>query len=416
MILIEFLDAAPIKNIGGAFVDDVEKIVYIGSVSNKKGNEVLDNIREYLRKKGIKTQVSYLRTARHDVDSAIRTIERVLNSVPRGTKCCIDTVGGNETMLIAAGAVMQKRRSRGLPLDIISVCTEKGCVHCRNGEGAELADECKCSNTVEENAILHGGAVLKAGGIRPVLSQNVCNMIDKVWETAMRGKGVGKSDKRRSFPKRWNSFLGCVYAAGLKSNGIDFSISNARKKLGAAEYDEVIIWLEALEKCGAISLFVSENGDYISFTCRDGADKLLRKAGNLLEMKVYAEASLCGLYCDSATGVSLDWDGRVGDTENEIDVMLMKGLCPIFISCKNGKIDDEELYKLETVSRRFGGRYARKVVFVSDYGGLSNLAVSSLKRRAENMGIRIIDNVHLVGNAELKRLVRSLGERAHAIE
>ena len=75
-------------------------------------------------------------------------------------------------------------------------------------------------------------------------------------------------------------------------------------------------------------------------------------AGRTLEMKIFKEClTLCDknneyIYYDVANGVYVDWDGRINskagpggyyvDTENEIDIVLMRGIVPIFISCKNG--------------------------------------------------------------------------------
>ena len=67
-----------------------------------------------------------------------------------------------------------------------------------------------------------------------------------------------------------------------------------------------------------------------------------------------------------------DWDGRDLEhpgnvqTTNELDVILTVGMVPVFISCKNGGIDSDELYKLETVSEEFGGKYAKKVLVATD--------------------------------------------------
>ena len=47
---------------------------------------------------------------------------------------------------------------------------------------------------------------------------------------------------------------------------------------------------------------------------------------------------------------------RPQETKNEIDVMLMRGVVPVFVSCKNGAVKMDELYKLDTVAQRFGGR------------------------------------------------------------
>ena len=70
---------------------------------------------------------------------------------------------------------------------------------------------------------------------------------------------------------------------------------------------------------------------------------------------------------DCMVGVHLDWDGVIynhslKDTLNEIDVLSLRGVIPTFISCKNGKVTAEELYKLNTVAHRFGGQYSKKVL------------------------------------------------------
>lgn len=409
MILVEFLDANPIENIGACFLENVSYIVYIGSDSVQKGNERVRKITSYLRKKGINAGTSYHHVAKNALPSAVRTLERIFHGVDE--EVVIDLAGGNDTMLIAAGVVWEKRHAKGEHLSLITSSVEDGTVtFCHRDGCVRLSDSKRFENTIEENALLHGGSVINSFEIRPELSDSFLASMDNVWKVAMRGKGVRKNG-RKSYPRRWNAFLSSLFAAGLISRvkGDGYSLSNAKKRLGA-NYGEVLLWLEALNASGAIRLEKRHDGDFISFTCLDGTQKLIEKAGNLLELKIYSEAVKSGMFTDCATGVCLDWDGRAGDTENEIDVMLMNGLVPVFISCKNGKIDDAELYKLSTVAERFGGEYAKKAIFVSDYGGVSQMSISSIKRRAENMGIRVVDNVNLIGRAELARIVRSLAK------
>ena len=50
----------------------------------------------------------------------------------------------------------------------------------------------------------------------------------------------------------------------------------------------------------------------------------------------------------------------------KIDVILMHGTTLLFISCKNGNIGEEELYKLHTVAERFGGPYVRKMLIATN--------------------------------------------------
>lgn len=72
---------------------------------------------------------------------------------------------------------------------------------------------------------------------------------------------------------------------------------------------------------------------------------------------------------------------------NEIDVLTLTGNIPTFISCKSGRMDGYQalhvLYELETVTRKFGGRYARKVLVLCS--SLNEVYHS----RADEMGIEV---------------------------
>ena len=95
--------------------------------------------------------------------------------------------------------------------------------------------------------------------------------------------------------------------------------------------------------------------------------------------------------------VNIDWDGLFSGskyifsgTNNEIDVLLMHGATPLFISCKNGDVKMEELYKLHTVATRFGGPYARKMLIASDMDKLDPKTVRALTCRAWDMDIFLV--------------------------
>lgn len=85
----------------------------------------------------------------------------------------------------------------------------------------------------------------------------------------------------------------------------------------------------------------------------------------------------------------------------------MKGLVPILISCKNGMTDTDELYKLQTVANRFGGGYAKKVL-ITTYLRKSERSLESLKQRAKEMKIRLIENVHSMSFEEFKNKLKNL--------
>ena len=111
------------------------------------------------------------------------------------------------------------------------------------------------------------------------------------------------------------------------------------------------------------------------------------------------------MFDDAVNGVYIDWDSELHepsdndkDTENEIDVVLMQGLVPVFISCKNGSVDDTELYKLNTVADRFGGPYVKKVLVSSYFGKNNEDAHTHFVQRAKDMDIELIENVHTLSD------------------
>ena len=128
-------------------------------------------------------------------------------------------------------------------------------------------------------------------------------------------------------------------------------------------------------------------------------------------MATLRDADGAPLYHDIRVGVVIDWDGdEEGDairTVNEIDVMAMKGAIPVFISCKNGDFDMEELYKLSTVADRFGGKLVKKVLVSTELDKLGGKA-DYLRARMEDMKIRRLENIDELSMAELDRQLKSL--------
>ena len=76
----------------------------------------------------------------------------------------------------------------------------------------------------------------------------------------------------------------------------------------------------------------------------------------------------------------------------------MRGLRPIFISCKNGSFLPEELYKLSAVAKHFGGEYAKKVL-VTNY-----LSANDNPARKDNC----LQNKDESNDKYMKRLKRQL--------
>ena len=110
-------------------------------------------------------------------------------------------------------------------------------------------------------------------------------------------------------------------------------------------------------------------------------------------------------------GVYIDWDGIIEDedsaieTRNEIDVIMMKGIIPVFVSCKNGQIDTEELYKFNSVAEHFGGKKAKKVLVATALGNDSHS--DSIRKRAVDMKIKLIEGLQYMNEEAIAKKVKN---------
>ena len=113
------------------------------------------------------------------------------------------------------------------------------------------------------------------------------------------------------------------------------------------------------------------------------------------------------------TGVMIDADKAgtegSGAPENEIDVLLQNGLKPVFISCKNGQTDSDEVYKVKSVSRRFGGVIAASALVINFNQG--EQVAESLRRRCRLLKVTLIETYELSGR-KLDNLLAGLAGSA----
>ena len=94
-------------------------------------------------------------------------------------------------------------------------------------------------------------------------------------------------------------------------------------------------------------------------------------------------------------------------SERGENIEFLYRVVPVFISCKNGVLTSDELYKLNTVANRFGGKYAKKVLVTTAISSLGE-AGKYIRQRAGDMKIRIIDDIHTLSDEEIEKKLRTL--------
>ena len=336
----------------------------------------------------------------------IDTIAELLSEIVEQEKDCIfDLTGGDAVSLAAMGLIYERYRNqkqiRMHHFDALTGCT-KGCDF--SGEAPKMTGQAEIS--VAENIMLYGGTV-RFTGYRGEKSEKTTAKLWRICCSDPAGWNRAVSDLRELESRREakEDRLAVTISTGALAG-----ISNAEQKLKSADQ-----LLSQLQKSGLIHNY-SCRKDSISYCYQnDYVRHCLEKAGNILEAKVLSVAG--GMldddgrpyYSDAKSGAAIDWDGDLEDagTCNEIDVLLMRGVIPVFISCKNGEIDDDELYKLNTVALRFGGIYAKKALIASEMRR-KGAGTEYFMQRAEDMGILVIDNMAHLTDKMLEEKLRNL--------
>lgn len=145
--------------------------------------------------------------------------------------------------------------------------------------------------------------------------------------------------------------------------------------------------------------------DRVSFRYADlDIRNYMTTQGSFLEMFMYILARRTGRFSDCRMSVVLDWDGELtekGNVVNEIDVVLMDGINPLFISCKTSLPSADDLNEIFLYSRRFGGSHARTALITTTP---EHRIPSMLCRRAEEMDIGLVTRESLTQRKILELL------------
>ena len=94
------------------------------------------------------------------------------------------------------------------------------------------------------------------------------------------------------------------------------------------------------------------------------------------------------------------------EVHNEIDVLLVRGLTPVFISCKSGAVNASSLYEISVLARELGGVNARKVLATTMplHSNAPNVV-----SRARQMGVELVE-VQAMSLAELGKRLAEISE------
>ncbi len=396
MTCIELFDRNFADNICSCLAFYPERVVLVG-----KEKSIVNYAARYekiFKERGCDSEFIPVIIDKNDMSKIISSLSKIVEEYD---DCTFDLTGGDDQYLVAVGIILERYKGK----------VQAHCISARNGE---LID-CDCDGIVlgniqppymsfDESIGLYGGKCNKALEQEWNLDEEFLCDLEKMWEICIDN------------PNSWNdqvSYLTSSASRKIKGENLRVSIpSSELKPKSKRKEDFNVDFVEKLYKVGLFTeFFYDENVLNLKYK-NEQVKRCFSKEGQVLELKVYSLVSLVTeggkrFYNDFKTGVSIFWENnnknRDNFVNNEIDVVAMKGMVPIFISCKNGWFSSDELYKLLAVTETFGGKYAKKIVVTTN-----KESAQACKARAKELKIGIVLLTKDMKKPTIDRKIRGL--------
>lgn len=414
MTYIEFFDKTASENVCACLTNPPERLILVGD-KQKVLKKHAERYQELFANRGHQVEVICRSINKNNMQGIIDALSVIVETYDN---CAFDLTGGDELYLVAMGIVSERFRDKQIQMHRFNL-RNNTIIDC-DQDGTTIVENELPEMSVEENIRIYGGDIVY-DDIKPG------STVDWVYDDSFKKDIAAMWNICKSDVRLWNAQIGTFEAVETVGDvGEDelttiASVSQAKRELRQhkAEFVYAKATINRLCAAGLLTDFECDSQTLRIAYKNSQVKRCLTKAGLALEMKIFSAAKeACdddgkAVYNDVRNGVCIDWDGDIHmtedehDTENEIDVMMMRGIIPVFVSCKNGYIEMDELYKLNTVAEKFGERYAKKVLVATALDSAGEFA-DYFRQRAKDMNIRLIEGVQEMDNAELRRVIRSL--------
>ncbi len=395
MTIVEFFDTNAVENIVSTLLCEPDRVILVGD-STKHMTAAKQRYEEIAAAHGINVTFIPQGIDRNNLVKIIEVLERVIETYGA---CTFDLTGGDDLYLVAVGSVFCAHRDK---VQLHRFNIRNGRMYDCDADGQVLATK-QTALTVDENIKAYGGRVIYDDEkpnttFRWSFNEDFCADVRKMWDVC-----------KDNFSE-WNTVIHtlCGFYEHIQQDkaSLAMCIETAAATTTLKDMGFIVSFdggfLGKLQRAGLIhGLFFQPGKITFSFK-NDQVKRALTSAGRALELYVTVVAKEltddtgAPLFDDVMTGVTIDWDGQVSaatqDVDNEIDVLAIKDMVPLFISCKNGnRFGSDELYKLSLVAERFGGQYAQKALIATRLWEMTNC--DAITNRAKEMHVRVIQKI-----------------------
>ncbi len=401
MTYVELFDRNVLENVCTCLSNPPDKVIFLGS-GLKEMTAHAKRYEAVFKNRGINVEFIVRSVNRANMEAVVSSLAEI---VEEEQECIIDITGGDDVFLFAVGMILERYKDKNVQVHRYNI---------RSGSILDCDRDGKIMNVSEmpclsfkENLLLFGGSLYEPENNENnqwEITADFRKDIDLMWKICAKD------------PRRWNTYANYLsvfeLVADQDGDPLEVIVQKSRIKSRCPNIEED--FFVSLRTCGLLTEY-SSNKSFIRLRYKNlQVKRCLQKAGQALELKIYVLTSELEedgkpFYNDVVTGVDIVWAGTeaeevTGDNvHNEIDVVMMRKMIPVFVSCKNGYFDSEELFKLSSVAEKFGGKYANKLIVTSN-DDCSDI----IKKRAEDLGIIIVGRIRHITDEKLAEKIRNV--------
>ena len=366
--LIELYDTSPIRNVLSAVMFRPQEMILVCPPEIADDPNQRRSLRDFFAYLDCPVKLTLISVTLLDAGKTERVLREVLES---HQDCAIDISGGTDAALFAAGVVSGET-------PVFTYSTRKNTFF--EIKNAPFARSLPCAVRLDvRSCLMMAGGTLLPGREENAGLADMTEQIDQLFRIYS------------AFRPQWNKQIRYIQTISSSDPGILEAGGQLTEKAGSKKVDADIEFFKALEQAGLI-LDLRLTDDGVSFRFPDERVRFwLRDIGAVLELQVFRACLAAGCFDDVVLSAVVNWQsGRIhrDSVINEIDVMAVQGIQPVFISCKTCEVHTDALNELAILRDRFGGKFARAILVTS---GITEKTREPVRRRADKLGIELVE-------------------------
>ena len=366
--LIELYDTSPIRNVLATVMFRPQEMILICPPEVAEDPNQKRSLRDFFAYLNCPVKLTLIPVTLLDAGKTERVLREVLES---HQDCAIDISGGTDAALFAAGVA-----SGDTPVFTYSVRKDTF-FEIKNAPFAR-----SLPNTVHldvRSCLMMAGGTLLPGREDNAGLAEMSDRIDRLFRVYS------------AFRPLWNRQISYIQKISSAEPGVLEAGGQLREKAGNKNVDADVEFFGALEEAGLI-LNLQYTDESVSFRFPDERVRFwLRDVGAVLELQVFRACRAAGCFDDVVLSAVVNWQsGKINrdSVTNEIDVMAVQGIQPVFISCITSEVHTDALNELAILRDRFGGKFARAILVTS---GVTGKTREPVRRRADKLGIELVE-------------------------